>query len=202
MLFGPPLRMHAEVRAAARTRAADDDAFLALEHAGGAVSHLWTSAVAAAPGPRFRVLGSRAAYVKQGLDGQEDALRDGGDPAAPDWGQEPPEAWGPLGAGDEGRPVETVPGDYPRFYALLRDALLGDAPLPVDPADAVAVLELLEAAAAAGSPRRRSAPPGRAARRSPARGPRAGACARSAAPRRARLRRAASPPSAWRAPAA
>ena len=98
------------------------------------------------------MLGSRAAYVKRGLDGQEDALRDGGDPSAPDWGREPREAWGRLVAGDEGRPVETVPGDYPRFYALLRDALLGDAPLPVDPADAVAVLELLEAAAAAGSP--------------------------------------------------
>jgi predicted dehydrogenase len=94
------------------------------------------------------VLGSRAAYVKRGLDGQEDALRAGGDPAAPDWGQEPPEAWGELQAGDERRPVRTEAGAYPRFYAELRDALAGAAPLPVDPADAVAALALLEEAAA------------------------------------------------------
>jgi len=147
-LFGPPVRMHAEVHTRRPGAEADDDAFLALEHEGGAVSHLWMSAVAAAPGPRFRVLGSRAAYVKRGLDGQEDALRAGGDPAAPDWGQEPPEAWGELQAGDERRPVRTEAGAYPRFYAELRDALAGAAPLPVDPADAVAALALLEEAAA------------------------------------------------------
>ena len=147
-LFGPPVRTHAEVRTRRPGAQADDDAFLALEHEGGAVSHLWMSAVAAAPGPRFRVLGSRAAYVKRGLDGQEDALRAGGDPAAPDWGQEPPEAWGELQAGDERRPVRTEAGAYPRFYAELRDALAGAAPLPVDPADAVAALALLEEAAA------------------------------------------------------
>jgi scyllo-inositol 2-dehydrogenase (NADP+) len=148
LLFGPPVRMHAEVatrRPGART---DDDAFVALEHAGGTVSHLWMSAVAAAPGPRFRVLGSQAAYVKDGLDGQEDALRAGTDAAAPDWGHEPPETWGRLQHGNERSPLETEPGAYPRFYALLRDALVAGGPMPVDPADAVTGLELLERAAA------------------------------------------------------
>ena len=148
LLFGPPVRMHAEVatrRPGART---DDDAFVALEHAGGTVSHLWMSAVAAAPGPRFRVLGSQAAYVKDGLDGQEDALRAGADAAAPDWGREPPETWGRLQHGDERRPLETEPGAYPRFYALLRDALVAGGPMPVDPADAVTGLEMLVRAAA------------------------------------------------------
>jgi len=147
LLLGPPVRMHAEVatrRSGART---NDDAFVALEHAGGAISHLWMSAVAAAPGPRFRVLGSRGAYVKDGLDGQEDALRGGADAAAPSWGYEPPESWGRLQHGDEQRPLETEPGAYPRFYALLRDALVAGGPMPVDPADAVTGLELLERAA-------------------------------------------------------
>jgi scyllo-inositol 2-dehydrogenase (NADP+) len=148
LLFGPPVHMHAEIatrRSGART---DDDAFVALEHAGGAISHLWMSALAAAPGPRFRVLGSGGAYVRDGLDGQEDALRAGADAAAPDWGREPPEAWGRLQHGDKSHPVQTEPGDYPRFYALLRDALVAGGPLPVDPADAVTGLELLERAAA------------------------------------------------------
>jgi predicted dehydrogenase len=146
-LFGPPVRVHSEVRTRRPGARVDDDAFLALEHEGGAISHLWMSATAAAPGPRYRVLGSRAAYVKPGLDGQEAALRDGGDPSDPGWGREPPEAWGRLQQGDETRAVETEPGAYPRFYALLREALVDGTPLPVDPADAVAGLELLEAAA-------------------------------------------------------
>jgi predicted dehydrogenase len=146
-LLGPPVRTHAETAIRRPGAQTVDDAFLALEHEGGAVSHLWMSAVAAAPGPRFRVLGSRAAYLKQGLDVQEQMLRDGGDPATPGWGHEPPDAWGRLQAGAESQTIETEPAAWPRFYALLRDALRGEAPLPVDPADAVAVLELLEDAA-------------------------------------------------------
>jgi predicted dehydrogenase len=142
-LLGPAVSIHAEIKTRRPQAETDDDAFIALEHESGAISHLWMSAIAGAPGPRFRVLGSRAAYVKAGLDGQEAALRDGADPAAPDWGREPPAAWGRLQAGDEQQPVETVPGAYPRFYALVRDALLGERPLPVDPADAVTGLELL-----------------------------------------------------------
>src|SRR3979490_1812635 len=34
-------------------------------------------AINASPGPRLRVLGTRGAYVVEGLDGQEDALRSG-----------------------------------------------------------------------------------------------------------------------------
>ena len=142
-LLGPAVRTHAEVNARRSQAEVDDDAFIVLEHQNGAISHLWMSTIAGAPGPRFRVLGSRAAYVKDGLDGQEAALRDGADPAAPGWGREPPEAWGRLQAGDEHQPVETVPGAYPRFYALVRDALLSETSLPVDPADAVTGLELL-----------------------------------------------------------
>ena len=42
----------------ARRGGSDDDVFVALHHRSGARSHLWASAVAAAPGPRLRVLGS------------------------------------------------------------------------------------------------------------------------------------------------
>jgi len=62
------------------------------------------------------------------------------------WGTEPEAEWGVLGAGDEVRPVPTVPGDYTAFYDGVARALLEGGPPPVDPADAVRVLELLEAA--------------------------------------------------------
>ena len=124
----------------------DDDAFLALRHRSGAYSHLWMSALAAAPGPRLRVLGSRAAYVVAEVDGQEDALRSGRRPDDPGaWGVEPESRWGRLVQGEESEPVPSEPGAWPAFYTELERALREGGPPPVDPADAVAVLEVLDA---------------------------------------------------------
>ena len=144
-LFGPAELVHAEIDARRAGAEVEDDVFLALEHESGERSHLWMSLVAAQPSPRFRVLGDRAAYVKHGEDPQEAALRAGRTPGDPGWGEEPPEAWGLLGA-EELRPVPTVPGDYTAFYDGVARALREGGPPPVDPADAVRVLELLEAA--------------------------------------------------------
>jgi predicted dehydrogenase len=145
-LFGPVRRVHGEV-AHLRGGPADDDAFLALEHTSGVRSHLWASLVTAAPGPRLRVLGSEAAYVVQGLDGQEDALRSGLRPdTAEVWGAESDERQGSLIRGEEREPVRTEPGAWPRFYEQLVGAIAGGGALPVDPWDAVAVLEILERA--------------------------------------------------------
>ena len=105
------------------------------------------SAIAAQEGPRVRVLGSEGAYTKFGLDGQEAALRSGQRPT-PDgaWGEEPAGRWGRLGAGDELLPVPTEPGAWPRFYEGVVATIRHGAPPPVDPEDAVAGLELIEAA--------------------------------------------------------
>lgn len=150
-LFGPVRAVHGEV-AHRRGGPADDDAFVALEHASGVNSHLWASSVAAAPGPRLRVLGSRAAYLVEGVDGQEDALRSGLRPGSGDWGAEPEESWGRLVEGDVSRPVQSENGAWPQFYEQLARALRGEGPLPVDPWDAVEVLEILERARGGGQP--------------------------------------------------
>jgi predicted dehydrogenase len=145
-LFGPVRGLHAEVDARREGAVADDDVFLALEHESGVHSHLWASVLAASPGPRFRVLGDRAAYVKHGLDVQEEHLRAGRSPADPDWGEEPRERWGRLVDGEEEREVQTEPGSYGSFYAGVARSLLDGARPPVDPRDAVKVLELLDEA--------------------------------------------------------
>lgn len=145
-LFGPVTRLYAEVDRRRPDAAVDDDAFVALTHAGGVRSHLWTSAVAAQLGPRMRVLGDRAAYTTYGLDPQEAALREGGRPGDPGWGEVTADRYGRLGADGELRAVPTEAGRYQDFYAQLVAALRDGAPLPVDPADAVAVVELIELA--------------------------------------------------------
>lgn len=146
-LFGPALEVHGELDHR-RGGPADDDVFVALRHESGARSHLWASSMAAARGPRLRVLGSRGAFVVDELDEQEAALREGRRPEEGTWRAEPTARWGRLVRGHEERRIPLVPGAWPEFYRLLESALRGAGELPVDPGDAVEVLEVLERAAA------------------------------------------------------
>ena len=144
-LFGPVHTVYAELDRRRPGVAIDDDAFVALHHASGVRSHLWMSKVAAQRGPRFRVLGDRAAFTKHGLDGQEPALAAGTVPTSPDWGEEPADRWGLLGD-DAPQPIRTLPGAYPQFYSRVAHALRTNTPPPVAPADALAALTIIEAA--------------------------------------------------------
>ena len=149
--FGPVQQVYAEIDKR-RGTPADDDAFLALTHASGVISHLHASALTAAPGPRLRVLGSEGALVVRELDSQEDRLRAGQRPdTTPDWGEEPEHARPRLIAGERSIPIRPERGSWQTFYARFRDVLAGQvlvaqASLPVDPRDAVECLRVLEAA--------------------------------------------------------
>ncbi|MBK9517958.1 MAG: Gfo/Idh/MocA family oxidoreductase [Anaeromyxobacter sp.] len=146
LLLGPARSVYAELDRRRPGSLVDDDDFLAIGHASGARSHLWMSKVAAQRGPRFRVVGDRAAFTLHGLDGQEQALAAGARPGAPGWGEAAPETWGLLGLEGEARPVRTERGDYPAFYAGVATALRGGGPPPAAPEQAIAGLEVLEAA--------------------------------------------------------
>jgi scyllo-inositol 2-dehydrogenase (NADP+) len=145
-LFGGVSNVYAELDVRREGAAVDDDDFLALEHESGVRSHLWMSALAADQAPRFRVLGDRAAFVKHGLDAQEAALRAGRSPGEPGWGEEPRDLWGRLVVDGEAQEVRTEPGSYGSFYAAVERTLRESASPPVDPSDAVAALEILDAA--------------------------------------------------------
>jgi predicted dehydrogenase len=145
-LFGPVTHVYAELDRRRPGMQVDDDVFLALTHASGVRSHLSATSLSAQPIARMRVLGSRAAYLKVHGDVQEAALRAGGRPDQPGWGEEPPERWGLLGVGDAAAPVRSEPGAYQQFYAGVVAALRDGAPPPVDPEDAVAGLEIIELA--------------------------------------------------------
>lgn len=151
-LFGPAASVYAESDIRRPGAETDDDTFFALTHTNGVRSHLYVSATTAQLGPRFRVLGSKAGYVKYGLDPQEADLRDGKRPGTEKtWGQEPESLYGRVGAGESpltggGRPEPTVPGDYPAYYAAVAAALRDGAPNPVTALEAAATLDVLEAA--------------------------------------------------------
>jgi predicted dehydrogenase len=144
-LFGPVTDVYAELDRRRPGMQVDDDVFLALTHASGVRSHLTATSLSAQPLARMRVLGSRAAYLKVHGDVQEAALRSGARPDKPGWGEEPREHWGLLGVGDAAVPVRSEPGTYQQFYAGLVASLRDGAAPPVDPEDAVAGLEIIEA---------------------------------------------------------
>ena len=153
-LFGPATRVFAEI-ASRRGAPGDDDAFIALQHASGTTSHLHASAVTPSVGPRLRVQGSSAGFLVPALDPQEAALRAGERPDTVEgWGRPPDYERGRLVAGEQSVPVPAVPGDWRRFYELLRDALRDGGPPPVDPLDAVMTLGVLEAARRASAGRK------------------------------------------------
>jgi scyllo-inositol 2-dehydrogenase (NADP+) len=147
LLFGPVTHVYAEVDRRRAGVQADDDTFVALTHASGVRSQLWCSAIASDLGPRMRVLGTRSAYVKYGLDVQEDALRRGGRPDRDEaWGTENEASYGTLGVVGEATPIATEPGAYQRYYEGVAAALRGEGDLPVDPRDSVEGLRIIEAA--------------------------------------------------------
>ena len=100
--------------------------------------------MAAQVGPRFHVLGSEAGYTKWGLDSQEPALAAGMPPSDPAYGVDPQDSWGVLGVDGSADPVPAARGAYPRFYTELAAALQGHGPLPVEPAEPLEVLKIIE----------------------------------------------------------
>jgi predicted dehydrogenase len=146
-LLGPVTAVYAEV--AARTTPAEDDVFLSCTHACGARSHLGALSLAAAPGPRTRVLGTRAAYVATSFEAEPSAFADFADAAR--------EHSGWLVTGAERTPVPRAPGGPADLYREVARALAegtGQAGMPVQPRDAVHVLEVLDAARLSAGERR------------------------------------------------
>lgn len=145
-LFGPVVDSYAEL--ARHTQPAqsnaDEESFVSLLHANGVRSRLWMNGLAARPGPRFHLLGSQAGFSKWGLDSQEPSLAAGITPLDADYGTEAASRWGTLSVDGQDRPIATARGDYPAFYRLLANALLEGGPLPVEAADALTTLRLIE----------------------------------------------------------
>lgn len=137
-LFGPVESVYAEV--SALLTPAEDTTFLALRHAGGVRSHLSAVSAAGAPGPRTRVLGTGGAYVVVSFEGEASGFSGDLDDDAGHTG------W--LVRAPAREPVATAPGGHADYYRAVAAAVRGEGPPPVDPADAVHVLAVVDAARA------------------------------------------------------
>ena len=147
VLFGDATRVFAQIDSRRPGSMVEDSAFVASDHADGVRSRLWTSLIAVRTGPRLRIRGLAGEYLKEDLDPQEAQLLDGMRPNDPGFGEEPAARWGSVLTSDgSSTVVPTQRGDYRRYYELLRNAVRGVGERPVDPADAVRGLRVLEAA--------------------------------------------------------
>jgi scyllo-inositol 2-dehydrogenase (NADP+) len=149
VLFGMPDAIAADVRIE-RNDAVVDDAFDIMLRYPTLHVLLRATMLARVPGPRFVLNGTLGSYIKHGMDPQEEALKAGATPGAPGWGEEDKTYWGTLTLSGENeavrQPVPTLAGDYRKFYANVRDAILGKAPLAVNAQHAAQVIRLLELA--------------------------------------------------------
>ncbi|KTB78273.1 Gfo/Idh/MocA family protein [Pseudomonas syringae] len=148
VLFGPVERLYAELRFATPSDELDHTFFVALTHANGVVSHLSGSCLQNTPRPRFRVSGSQGCYSVDGLDGQEEAAFAGLTPRSEGerWGVEEHRRWGWFEHGDHRERVPSERGCWLEFYRQLQCAVDEQGTNPVNPHEAIASAQVMDAA--------------------------------------------------------
>jgi predicted dehydrogenase len=144
LLFGIPDSVQATL-AKQRRGARTDDFFQLVLRYGEMVATLGAGSLVSGGSARFTLHGDRASVVKQKPDIQEDQLRAGVVPGAPDWGLDPDDAVLYEGATGDTRVLMTARGDQRGYYVALREALLGRAPNPVPPEQGATVMAIIEA---------------------------------------------------------
>ena len=147
LLFGIPEAIGADIRVE-RDGAVVDDAFDVTLYYRHSRAVLRASMLRPPLGPTWLVNGTKASFIKYGMDPQEAALKEGRTPDEPDWDAEPAELYGQLITPDATRTVPTLRSSFTRYYENVRDVMLGTAELAVTPEWSLDVMRGLELAAA------------------------------------------------------
>ena len=147
-LFGPPLAVYADLGLQRDGATAVDYFHVQLRYARLRVL-LHGGSLVPGHGLRFAVHGSAGSWIKHGLDPQEDALRAGQVPGEGGWGRDrQPGTLLRVGDGgtatDAGAPA--VDGNWPAYYAGVREAIVHGTAPPVTADSALLAQAVLEAA--------------------------------------------------------
>lgn len=154
-LMGPVTSVAAWTRSIRIGDPNDDDTTVILTHTSGAISIVTVSQVTAVAEPRMMLLGTRGGLRIDVADSQEPELASGADASSPAWGIRLPGTEALLRTYDDAdEPTDELvtlePGAWPQFYAQVGSAVRGESPAPVDVADVIETLRVLDAARVAG----------------------------------------------------
>ena len=142
-LFGMPQAIFADITLQRKDARAADYFHALLRYPRHRVM-LHAGSLVPANGLRFAVHGTRASYLKHGLDTQEATLRAGGMPGQTGWGADTRIGHLQADDSDEGQPIPAIAGDYRHYYSELRTAILDNTAPPVTAQQALDVMALLE----------------------------------------------------------
>lgn len=148
-LFGPPQTIYADLL---KQRPDSDviDYFHLLLNYDKLRVILHSGIIVKTPGPRFQVHGTKGSFIKYGLDSQEATLKVGGRPGDSGWGADKPEFYAEVTTEINNLTLtsrmETLPGSYQSYYALLLAAIRDQQPLPVAAEAGRDVIKVIEVA--------------------------------------------------------
>ncbi|OBV38966.1 oxidoreductase [Janthinobacterium psychrotolerans] len=146
-LFGMPDKLHADIDLQRDGAQAVDYLHIVLYYQRLRVV-LQAGCLVKAPTARFAVHGDAGSFMKFGLDPQEDALKAGGRPGQPGWGEDGVRGALYLGTQPDGQceHLDLQAGRYQDFYQGMADAIRDGKPAPVAAEDALDTIRLIELA--------------------------------------------------------
>lgn len=149
LLFGKPASIFADIRII-RPQSLIDDYFELLLYYHDKRVRLKSSYLVKEALPAYVLHGLKGSFIKPKTDVQEEMLQAGKIPGSSDWGVEPSSEKGLLHTEINGVElkefIDSERGNYGDFYKGIYKAIRENAPVPVDPADAMQVVEIIEKA--------------------------------------------------------
>lgn len=148
-LFGKPNSVFADLRTQRPNGKIIDNFELILDY-GKLKITLRSNFLSKIPLPRFTLHGTEGSFIKFGLDPQEDTLKKTGYSSSDDWGREPEEYWGLIDTTVNGKnineKIETIHGDYSKFFENVYYAIVDKNELAVKPEEALTTTQIIELA--------------------------------------------------------
>jgi scyllo-inositol 2-dehydrogenase (NADP+) len=150
VLFGMPKEIDARIGIQRPAGKVDDFYDLRLQYEGLNVI-VKSSYLVREQGPRYIVNGTEGTFLgSNGVDPQEQALKDKKIPGSAGWGTHARTEWGKINTTINGlhveASIETLPGDYRIFYQNLYEVIREGKPAAVKPEESRDVIKLIEAA--------------------------------------------------------
>jgi scyllo-inositol 2-dehydrogenase (NADP+) len=147
-LFGWPQFIQADVFTQ-RDNAQTDDYFHVILGYEKLRVILHSGSIVPSNGPRLQIHGSKGSFIKYGLDGQEEALKEGKKPINDSWGADDPQFYGKLitvdGEKENHETIETLHGSYTTYYKKIAESILEGKSAPVTAQEGLSVIKIIEA---------------------------------------------------------